>query len=708
MTSPPTPSPTPPPWPHCAEGTTTTDPVGCRGVHVTGHTRCLAHLNPTDRTSHLATLTPGSDVDHRGTTFDGPLLAELLDALRDVGTIHPRLGRALFDGATFSAAARFGGVTFGSEARFKGTVFSAEARFDGARFIAEARFDGSAFTTTAWFGGATFGADASFSGATFTATARFNGVRFSVDARFEGTTFSAGIRFSDAMFSAHARFRGATFLAEARFGGTTFTADAQFDHATFGAEARFGGARFIADARFDGATFSAAAWFGGAIFGADARFGDAIFTTGADFDGVVVDGDVWFNSVRFESVAVLGPLWCWGELDVSRAVFGAPVVIETAAAAVRCERTRWEATATLRLWHADLDMTGAVLNFPLAVVSAAADTDPVRVLSVSGVDAAHLVLTDTDLTACRFLGAFHLDQLRLEGDTRFARTPLGTDLLRGLPLRWTDRLALAEEHHWRALSLPRRRPRLRTGWTSAPPSPSGSPSPVPGPAALAALYRQLRKAFEDGKDEPGAADFYMGEMEMRRLDRRPGRSRAERGLLTAYWALSGYGLRASRALTWLLLAMTATVLAMMLWGTAHRRPEAADHGHAGRTRAAGAPGHRQPRPGTDRLAARAADRRACGEGDPGGPELRGLPLLRPEPHDRGRLHRDDVPLPRTHSPGPGRPRHPRTGQTLTSRNVESPVRFAAGRSCVFADVLRGRPGFGGRRFRGGGSRPVRV
>lgn len=111
------------------------------------------------------------------------------------------------------------------------------------------------------------------------------------------------------------------------------------------------------------------------------------------------------------------------------------------------------------------------------------------------------------------------------------------------------------------------RPRQRAGWTPAPTHPTGTPAAgVPGPAALAALYRQLRKAFEDGKDEPGAADFYMGEMEMRRLDNRPGRPRAERGLLTAYWALSGYGLRASRALAWLGLAMTATVLAVMLWG----------------------------------------------------------------------------------------------------------------------------------------------
>jgi hypothetical protein len=53
-------------------------------------------------------------------------------------------------------------------------------------------------------------------------------------------------------------------------------------------------------------------------------------------------------------------------------------------------------------------------------------------------------------------------------------------------------------------------------------------------------------------------------MEMRRAD--PRTPTAEHGLLTAYWALSGYGLRATRALGWLLLAITATILAMMLWG----------------------------------------------------------------------------------------------------------------------------------------------
>ena len=69
---------------------------------------------------------------------------------------------------------------------------------------------------------------------------------------------------------------------------------------------------------------------------------------------------------------------------------------------------------------------------------------------------------------------------------------------------------------------------------------------------IAGLYRALRKGREDIKDEPGAADFYYGEMEMRRRARRTtgtaSRGQAERGVLTAYWLVSGYGLRAWRAL----------------------------------------------------------------------------------------------------------------------------------------------------------------
>ena len=72
---------------------------------------------------------------------------------------------------------------------------------------------------------------------------------------------------------------------------------------------------------------------------------------------------------------------------------------------------------------------------------------------------------------------------------------------------------------------------------------------------MAPRYRALRKAEEDAKYEPGAADFYYGEMEMRRHAH--GIPWAEKWLLWLYWLVAGYGLRASRALLTLLVVLVA-------------------------------------------------------------------------------------------------------------------------------------------------------
>ncbi|MER7895683.1 hypothetical protein ABTX62_06020 [Streptomyces sp. NPDC096046] len=45
-----------------------------------------------------------------------------------------------------------------------------------------------------------------------------------------------------------------------------------------------------------------------------------------------------------------------------------------------------------------------------------------------------------------------------------------------------------------------------------------APTRTSDPEDVAALYRQLREAFEDGKNEPGAADFHYGGCEMPRHD----------------------------------------------------------------------------------------------------------------------------------------------------------------------------------------------
>ncbi|GAA3500077.1 hypothetical protein GCM10019016_071820 [Streptomyces prasinosporus] len=374
------------------------------------HTTCLAHFDDADRAAHLATLSPGTDIDHRGTPLTAELLDQLLAALRDPTTAQPRIG-----------AARF------SEAFFSG--------------------------------------DADFNGASFSGTVCFSGVSFS--------------------------------------------------------------------------------------------------------------GDAGFNGVRFEAASHLGPLVCDKQVILDGAVFQQPVTLEIAARQVSCARTRWVSTATLHFRYAEVDLRDAVFEYPVLVaarptpfaLSSSGRMSPetelsglepgVRLASVGGVDAAHLALHDIDLSRCRFAGAVHLDQLRVDGWCTFATTPTGRS--RRFPWRWSRRNTLIEEHHWRVRAA--RRPDRATalGWTSPP-----QDAPDLKPAAVAALYRQLRKSLEDGKNEPDAADFYYGECEMRRHD--AARPWGERALLKIYWALSGYGSRATRALAWLVAAMALTIAVMMLWG----------------------------------------------------------------------------------------------------------------------------------------------
>jgi hypothetical protein len=163
----------------------------------------------------------------------------------------------------------------------------------------------------------------------------------------------------------------------------------------------------------------------------------------------------------------------------------------------------------------------------------ARDLDVSYVTSLKGANVAGLILTRVDLSRCHFAGTYNLDRLKIEGLARFARD-------RGFLTRRPSRRIIAEEKEWR----------IRHAFTRAI-EPSIALRRREGesdlsPESIASIYRALRKGREDIRDEPGAADFHYGEMEMRRKAKTS--PLAERFILWLYWALSGYGLRASRAL----------------------------------------------------------------------------------------------------------------------------------------------------------------
>ncbi|MEV8061395.1 pentapeptide repeat-containing protein [Streptomyces antimycoticus] len=359
---------TAPDWPYCGYGATPDD-VGCRGRRVEPHAACLGHLGHADRFAYVTSLQPGADLDHRGTYFDEGLLFSLFEALTDPATDQICIGEALFNEAVFSGEVQL------TNAAFEGEVYFSKATFKGVSLFAEAMF-----RSAAWF--------------------------------------------LDAVFDQAAVFTGATFSGNTWFQHATFSNDAVFFDVAFDCPAMFEGARFRGLTRFSGVTFRYDAWFGGTTF----------------------DRDAVFQETTFKSARILGPIVCTETLRLSEAVFESAVTIEAAASAVHCRRTRWASTAALRLRHATVNLTDAVLEYPVSFSAHSKPftvgdqevpeprlTDPtVRVTSLHGADAAHLVLTDVDLTDCRFAGTVHLDQLRLEGRYPPGHRPLWPVLAPGM------------------------------------------------------------------------------------------------------------------------------------------------------------------------------------------------------------------------------------------------------------------------------------
>jgi uncharacterized protein YjbI with pentapeptide repeats len=482
-------------WEFCSE-------QDCIGVPLASGSKCLSHADDEQVDAALRRFSKDGTIDARGVRVSNNLLKRIIDAAPRKEGNPDRLyfKWAGFGHATFSDGASFAGVTF-DWADFRNATFGDGASFTRAVFGNGAMFGGADFGDSAWFGGATFGLEVGFA--------------------------------------------GATFGRDAGFGEAAFDEWAQFSYATFGDGASFVGATFDKWAQFVGTTFGDQAFFVGATFGDWATFGP-----------LTVTGEMTLAQTVFERGPALrisaDRLWC----DHMRLLDGA--LIELRWTEVRLDETSFGGPTVLAGVGPFEEVADEAL---LPRIRRTWRTARPRVLSLRGSDIANLVLANVDLRACRFTGAHHVDQLRLEATIDFADRPSGLRAGWALPplWRWTRRRTLAEEHYWRRAQrkhhgwYPRacrvRRPSYRERALR-------SATPPLRPADLALLYRALRKGREDAKDEPGAADFYYGEMEMRRHDHTA--PLAERFVLWLFWLSSGYALRASRALGWLLGVLALT------------------------------------------------------------------------------------------------------------------------------------------------------
>jgi hypothetical protein len=518
-------------WPTCDED-------GCIGIRLGTTPKCLAHASDEERNAALKQLGETGEIDARGVPITRALIEQILVAAPHDADNRPTLRATRFVGATFHGGAEFYEATFQGDIQFSGATFHGNAGFGEVTFQDNAGFDG-----------ATFHGNAEFVEATFHDGAGFDGAIFHGDAGFNGATIHGGAGFYEVTFQGGAEFVGATFHGDAGFGGVTFHGNAWFDEVTFHGNAWFYGATFQRGAGFDGATFQRGAGFVGATF---------------------------------EQAREFGPLLAYRGLELDKVQFAQPVQIEASTIGVRCGGARFAGGVQflLRWARVVLDDTDLAAPSILAGIPrltsdnlagreqriakawqrllAGEISERPRLLSLQRANVAGLGLSSVELADCRFAGAHNLDQLRLEADVSFAAAPVR--------LRWDWRQVIAEERAWRA----QRSHRWPSPWwpTSAL---MGDEPVVLEAGQIAGLYRALRKGREDTKDEPGAADFYYGEMEMRRHARRDrtgegSRGRVERGILTAYWLISGYGLRAWRALAWLAALTAAFAVAFHLIG----------------------------------------------------------------------------------------------------------------------------------------------
>lgn len=323
-----------------------------------------------------------------------------------------------------------------------------------------------------------------FSRTTFAKRASFAGAAFRGGATFAGTRFSDGATLATSFWQ-NASFLRASFADGALVGPLVIVGHAQFDGADFGADASlalsansasFTGARFRgrstigvswAEVSLDGTRFEDPT-----LIARDSRRLDGIVRAHAEFelrdgwaepDGAQVE-DVIKSACGFEAEALARGL-------------------------IRFDPRHPEL--------AEIDPEEQAWLLRICRQRRPHRTSRPRILSVREADLSSVTFADADLRACRFVGGHGLETLRVERST-FPVTPSGS--------RWTHRLTIADEHDWRSW---RAEAQELPDWYSP-------PAKSPSCSEIAAVYRSLRKGLEDSKDEPGAADFYYGEMEMRR------------------------------------------------------------------------------------------------------------------------------------------------------------------------------------------------
>jgi hypothetical protein len=267
---------------------------------------------------------------------------------------------------------------------------------------------------------------------------------------------------------------------------------------------------------------------------AGARIAGALDLTLATLAGAASDRVLNLEGATLDDEVLLLRARLSGSLSVDRATFRGPIDVSELAVkdggGVSLAGARFEGVTRLA-FSSSLRLNRTAVRGPLTLVPTATDITSLDSLSGATLEAPLVIPDGVSLRRCELRGAIGLANLHI----------LAVDP--GWP-EWRRRRVLPDEQA------------VRHG--------SGAVERATRARTVEGSYRQLRAALEDAKAAPAAADFYYGEMEMRRMAA-PTPS-MERTLLWLYKVTSGYGLRAWRALVSYAVILLA-VSAALRWST---------------------------------------------------------------------------------------------------------------------------------------------
>ncbi len=243
-----------------------------------------------------------------------------------------------------------------------------------------------------------------------------------------------------------------------------------------------------------------------------------------------------------------GPVHASGYLDLTDARFQRKINVDVSASYVNLSRCSFQQGGALTIRRAILSLSGAVLGSAVQIQG----SENASLRDLDNTDVGSLSLTNIDLRRCEFFGAHGLSSMSIDSTVVFRRPP-----------KWlrAKRRCIIEEATWRSKA----KRSLLGNWILEEDDLlndyfSARERQRLNPAQISSVYRALRQSLQSRGDHSGAADFYYGEMEMRRFD--GSTPLAERLIVWVYWLISGYGLRASRAFVSLGLLLCLGALAM--------------------------------------------------------------------------------------------------------------------------------------------------